>query len=248
MEPEGTPVTATDPPASFFVRAGRSITSLGMLGPWTAFTVLAPAAGAVVLATTTADWLPFLQQAGVPGLIGSTVLLAGLSLVPTHAASLVSGFLYGTSGGSLIALVAIALAAVLGYFLSLMLVGGRLQVAIAARPRAAAVHQALVHAGVLRTMTLIALVRLSPVMPFACTNLLLAASGVRFAPFMVGSVVGLFPRIAAVAVAGAALGELDLGAGSSGILLPVAGVVATVVALWGIGRLARAALQRLQVS
>ena len=56
--------------------------------------------------------------------------------------------------------------------------------------------------------------------------------------FLLGSVVGLAPRVVAVAVAGAGLAQLDLSRGAD-LRLAVLGAVATVallVVLWAVGR------------
>jgi len=203
-----------------------------------------PALGALVLVSTFDGWYPALESlgpvTGVAALVPLAAVLAGLSLVPTHAVSLVAGMLAGAGAGVPLALLAVALAALFGHGLLRRLVGERLVAALASRPRAAAVHAALLSRRE-RLVGLIVLLRLSPVMPFAGTNLVFAAAGVTTGPFLLGSVVGLAPRVALVAVAGAGLSELDLSqAGDS--RLAVVGAVATVLSLVLLGRVSRRAL------
>lgn len=213
-------------------------------GPLTLFTVLGPAVGAAVLAATADAWFPPLDAGGVPSSIAFAlvaVLTAGLSLVPTHAVSLVAGLLYGGLAGSALALTCVTAAAALGFLAARGLVGERWLAPLAERPRARAVHAALVQRG-RRSVGLIALVRLSPVMPFAATNLLLAAARVAFPLALAGTVLGLAPRVVAVALIGAGLSELDLSR-SGDRWMASAGLAATLLAVVGIGRVARTALR-----
>jgi len=61
-----------------------------------------------------------------------------------------------------------------------------------------------------RTLLVVALLRVPPNGPFAMTNLLLAATQVRWAPYLIGSMLGLTPRVAAAVIVGASLSQLDL--------------------------------------
>jgi uncharacterized membrane protein YdjX (TVP38/TMEM64 family) len=89
----------------------------------------------------------------------------------------------------------------------------------------------------------VALLRLSPVMPFAASNLLFAALGVHGRTFVVATVVGVTPRALAVAWLGAGLAELDWNAAGSRAWTVVT-IVVTVLVLVVIGHTARSALRR----
>lgn len=222
------------------------VRELGALGPLAAFSVVGPTVGAVVLVATAGGWFGPLEGSGVWAAVWlwlATVVLAGASLVPTHATSLVAGMLFGSVRGSLLAMTGIAGAALFGYALLRRLVGERALDALARRPRSAAVHRALVRRRGHQVAGLLALIRLSPVMPFAATNLLMASSGVRLGPFLGGTLLGIAPRVVAVAVAGAGLEELDLSRGADR-RLAIVGAVATVVVLAILGQIARRALMR----
>lgn len=246
MAPTPEPPLPEEAPAAGWAALPALVRELGVVGPVAAFTVAGPAAGAALLVATSGAWFAPLEGLGwtaAPWLVLATMLLAGLSLVPTHAASLVAGLLFGGPAGTLLALLGILGAAWLGFAVLRRLAGDRATAALARRPRAAAVHRALVARGGHHVAGLIALVRLSPVMPFAGTNLLMAAAGVGTGAFLAGTVLGIAPRVAAVALAGAGLGELDLAAGADR-RLALLGVLATLVALWVAGRIARRALAR----
>lgn len=227
-----------------FARLVGAVRELGALGPLAAFTVVGPALGAAALVATGPLWFEPLASLGLlaaPLLVAATVALCGLSLVPTHATSLVSGMLFGAVYGSGLALVATLAAALFGYQVLRPLARSRATAALASRPRAATVHRALFHRGTRRTALLIALIRLSPAMPFAATNLLMAAAGVRLSPFLFGTLLGIAPRVALVASAGAGLTTLDLSQATDQRLLAV-GAAATLLALVVASTLARRAL------
>ena len=77
-------------------------------------------------------------------------------------------------------------------------------------PRGRAVHRALLAGSAARTLLVVTLLRVPPNGPFAMTNLLLAATGVSWGPYLLGSLIGLAPRVAAAVVVGASLSTLDL--------------------------------------
>jgi uncharacterized membrane protein YdjX (TVP38/TMEM64 family) len=226
-------------------RRWRALRELGAVGPLALLAVFGPLVGALVLAGSAGLWFEPLRASGlwaVPTLGLGTVFLAGLSLLPTHATSLLAGILFGAVGGPALALVSIAGAALLGFAALRHCVGDRLVQEFARRPRAAAVHRALCRRSASRTGLLIALIRLSPAMPFAVTNLLMASAGVPLRTFLVGTLLGIAPRVLVVAWAGAGLRELDLSQGRDARLL-IAGAVALVLALVVVGVWSRNALR-----
>ena len=95
---------------------------LGILTPLMVFTVVAPALGALALIATSKEWFPlFLTMAVDQQLwlyIGSSVILVGLSLVPTHAASLIAGMTFGLWLGPPIALCVVVVAAMFSMVLA----------------------------------------------------------------------------------------------------------------------------------
>lgn len=223
----------------------ETLRELGPVGPLAAFMVAGPLLGALVLLSTSRDWLDRLAGMGavgaIPCFLVATIVLAGLCLIPTHAASLVAGLLFGVGGGIVLALAGSAGAALLGYLVLSRLARGRIMRLLETRPRAAAVRRALV-ARRTRVAGLIALIRLSPVMPFAATNLVMATAGVGLREFLAGSVLGMAPRVIVVVMGGAGLAELDLTRGTDARLAVIGGL-ATLIALIAIGRVSRAALR-----
>lgn len=210
---------------------------LGPLAPLILFTIVMPIFGTMLLVSTLSTWFPWLeslQSSIIPVYVALTIFLAGLSLLPTHATSLIGGMLFGFVEGSMYALCAVVGASYLGFILISLLVKETTYKAILKHPRAANVHKELLKKGHLKAVWLVSLIRLSPVMPFAATNVLLAAAKVKPVHFLVGSFIGLAPRVIIVATAGAGLAELDLSQGSN-IGLAILGGVATVLLIFYVG-------------
>ena len=227
-----------------YIQLRQLLRDLGHLTPLAAALVLMPFVGATLLIAF-ADPVLAALGTGLPGallLLAASVPLATLSLIPTHAVSLVAGYLHGGIAGSGLAVLAVTIAAVLGHSLLSRLAGDRLLRALAGRPRAQALHQALLASGPRRTATIVGLLRLSPVMPFAGTNLLMAASAVPLPSYTLGSLVGLAPRVIAMTVAGASLSQVDFSTPGSSLTAGL-GIAATIIGLGGLGWIGRNALR-----
>lgn len=212
----------------------------------TGVAVALPGAGAAALAWYAGEVTGWLEAQQVPLAAACVVfagaLVCGVALVPTHAVSLLAGWTLGGVGGSAVAVAAVSLGAACAYPLGRALAGTALMRAAQASPRWRGVHHVLTSERPGRTAGLVALLRLSPLAPFAGTNVALAAVGVPFRWFLAGSVVGLAPRVCVVAFAGAGMAQLDLSHTADRGWL-IAGLVATVAALLLVGRIARHALR-----
>jgi uncharacterized membrane protein YdjX (TVP38/TMEM64 family) len=234
-----------EPPPRRLAQLRALLQELGPAAPLFLVAVLGPVVGAVALAATSGHWLSwFGADAGSVvtfWLVGAT--LAASCLVPTHATSLVAGYLFGGALGAVIAWLVVLLAAAVGFAIWHRLCGARAVRVIERSPNAMRVHLALLGRGFWRTTWLIALLRLSPLLPFAATNLLLAAFGVRPAAFLLATIVGVAPRAIGVAFVGSELSELDWSAGGN-VWSTVLAVAATLAAVVVVGRIAREALAR----
>lgn len=221
------------------------VRELGSAGPLFLFAITAPMVGLFVVTATSTTWLPWFGQdlgsLAVFCVLG--VLLSGLCLLPSQAVSLVAGYLYGASLGTVLCLVCVVFAALLGYLFGARVVGSRIMDAIAREPRAGRVHRALLGRSAARSVWLIALLRLSPITPFAASNLLLASFRVTGRVFLLGTLIGVAPRLVAVSLVGAELSEFDWDA-RTGWGPTVVAIVATVIFLAVISWIARRALAR----
>lgn len=177
-------------------------------------------------------------------IFGLGALACGLAIVPTHLLSLVSGWSLGVPAGVAVAVGATTTAALLGHATGRSLAGPAPLAWASRRPRGAALCAAIAEESAPRAALLVGLLRLSPVVPFAVTNLLAAVFGVARGPLLAGTLVGLAPRVAAVVVLGAGLEQLQW-ASPNAPWLVVAGVAATALSVAGLGWITRRALQRL---
>lgn len=159
------------------------------------------------------DWLHEHHGSGPWIAAGAFAVCAGFGFLPTYAQAVLMGWVFGTAVGVPISVAGYVGGAVLGYGLSRLLTGDAIVRRIDDHPRWRVVRSSLVEANTWRTMGLVALLRFPPNSPFAFTNLVLAASGVRFVPMIIGSIAGMLPRtfIAVwVGAQGAATGAKDL--------------------------------------
>jgi uncharacterized membrane protein YdjX (TVP38/TMEM64 family) len=211
---------------------------IGSLGPVLGFSVVGPAIGAVAIAASSHHWLPYmrgLDHWGPYAFIAASVLLCGLSFIPTHASSLVAGMLFGSFLGSSLALLGIGGALLLGYIVFGHIVGEGPLAELRKNSKVDQAYRRILGSGFRRTLTLVILMRLSPIMPFAATNALMASVKVNLGAFITGSLVGLAPRVILVACLGATLSELDLSkAGHWGWL--ILGCAATLSLIWMLKR------------
>jgi uncharacterized membrane protein YdjX (TVP38/TMEM64 family) len=186
---------------------------LGRLGPAAAGTAFLPPIGALILLGTMNQSAPWLQAHGALGVVlfvSAFSILGGLALLPTYAPSVLGGWAFGIGVGLLATLAGFLGAAALGFAISRHLSGERLLKVLDEYPRGRAVHRALLAGSAARTLVVVTLLRVPPNGPFAMTNLLLAATGVSWGPYLLGSLIGLAPRVAAAVVVGASLSTLDL--------------------------------------
>jgi uncharacterized membrane protein YdjX (TVP38/TMEM64 family) len=210
-----------------------------------------PGVGVAVLAWHGREVAAWLDAAEPVVAIGAVfvvgALLTGLALLPTHAVSLGAGYAFGAWLGPMVAWSSIVSATLLAYVVGRWATGDRFAAHLRERPRWRAVVRGLLDESPARATWLIALVRLSPVAPFAATNVALAGLRTPLPTYFVGAAVGLLPRIVAVAWFGAGLATLDWQRPTSVWMLAVGGL-ATVVALWIVGRVAARELKNADAS
>jgi uncharacterized membrane protein YdjX (TVP38/TMEM64 family) len=154
-----------------------------------------------------AEWLRTHPE-GIWIYLAGFVLLGGVALLPTYAQAALGGFAFGAAMGIPLALGGFAGAAVLGYFIAMAASPERVRKVVDRDVRAAAVRRALAGGGFLRQTGMVTLLRLPPTSPFALTNLVLAAAGVKLAPFVIGTLIGMAPRTIVAVVIGAGIKEL----------------------------------------
>ena len=159
-----------------------------------------------------------------PGVWGAAYLVLGLFGLPgATVLNLTAGLLFDFWEGLLLAVAGSTLASAVAFLSFRYLLRGFVEERI--RRRFPHLLEGLEREGVYFVLTL----RLLPVIPFSATNVILAVSPVRFAPFLVFSILGLLPRYLLYVYAGAHLGDVqnpnDLWS------LPLVGVLAALAVL-----------------
>lgn len=184
---------------------------------------------------------------GLLGLFGfgAAYVLLTLALVPGSALTLTAGALFGVVRGSAVVSVAATTTAALAFLVARHLARARVEAWARRHPRFAAVDRAIGERG----WRIVALLRLSPALPFSASNYLYGLSSVRFLPYLIASALCMLPATVLYVMIGAA-GAQGLKAAAVGaegleggrIALLAAGVVATLAATIWIARSARRAL------
>lgn len=186
---------------------------LGRLGPAAAATAFLPPIGSLILLGTMNQSAPWLQSHGVVGVlvfVAAFSVFGGFALLPTYAPAVLGGWAFGMAIGLVATLAGFVGASAIGFAIARHLSGNRLLQVLDEYPRGQTLHRALLAGSWRRTLLVVTLVRVPPNGPFAMTNLLLAATGVRWGPYLIGSLLGLTPRVAAAVIVGASLSQLDL--------------------------------------
>jgi uncharacterized membrane protein YdjX (TVP38/TMEM64 family) len=160
---------------------------------------------------------------------------------PASGPNLAAGLYHGILQGAALFLLAAVLAAVV----SLLLVRAFLRDFVL-RKMVAYEGQRIALDGAIKkegAFTIVMLLRLSPVMPLAPANLLLALTSVDVLPYIAGTFVGLTPFSTVYAYIGS-VGQqaADGGADSTQMAMQIVGLVATILLTWKITKVAQKAL------
>jgi uncharacterized membrane protein YdjX (TVP38/TMEM64 family) len=170
--------------------------------------VLLPLAGLAWLAERAEGIGQGLQSLGVVGGLALTIVggvLCGLAVLPTHALSLMAGFALGMAWGGPVAVLAVVLAAAIGHATAGWLGGCHLAEILQQRRVGRVLWDAMVGVGGWRCGLAVALVRLPPQVPFALANVIAAGVGVPWRAFLIGTALGMTPRVLLVVWAGSLL-------------------------------------------
>jgi len=218
----------------------------GKAGAVTAVSMVLPLIGIsifLIYIEDVASWMRAELLLAVMIYLLSVVFLVGTSVLPTHILALAGGWVFGFRCGFGLMMAGIISASLLGYWLSLRISGGSGPEAYSDSRNYKLVKQ-VVDGSFWRSLTIISLMRLSPVIPFAATNVILASVRVNVRAFAWGTLAGMVPRTALVAWMGSQLTDLSQ-RGENSRAGMVIGLVATVALLILISWLAKKALKRL---
>lgn len=195
------------------------------------------------------EWLAAHPSSGVFVFMMVLAGTTGFGLLPPYAQAILGGWAFGTVAGTGAVMCGLLGGATIGFFFARLVSGDAVIRLIDHYPRASVIRKALVDTSQRRTFLLILLLRLPPNSPFAIANLAMGASGVRAAPFLGGTMLGLLPRTLAICAAAAtasATGAADIQdlAAKQGWIWLLVGVAGLVIALSVITAVSRRALAR----
>ncbi len=222
---------------------------LGSLTPIAFATAFLPMLGSAVLillAHPLGNWLRENWEIGTPLYLLGILSFCGLALLPTNVVGMLAGWVFGFDLGIAVLITGVVGAASISFLIHSRILGDKLPHVFDTHPKAKAIYEAIVGQCVWRTTLIVSLLRLSPAMPFALTNFLMAAARVPLKSFVVGTFVGMLPRSSAVVLVGVGLSELTFDNPENTWLI-VFGIVSTIIAVIVIGSISRHALERLTV-
>lgn len=179
----------------------------------------------------------------------SYAVLTGLGILPTYAATIVGGWVFGVELGFSACAAGYLGGSTIGFGISKLVCSDHVATWIDSRKRWRIIRKTILEENKWKATGIIALIRLSPSGPFAVTNLVLAACGAGWTEFLIGSSVGIAPRTlfaCFMAASASATGATDIQtlAKNQGFLAVIVGIVIFIVTLAVIGVIARAALDR----
>jgi len=198
----------------------------------------------VPLADRVVDFRHWMVAAGPVAVIAFIVVYSVLTLVigPAGLLSLSAGLVWGLAGLPVVVLAA-TVAATLALFVGRYLMRDRVRRHVQRDRRLVALVRAVSEGG----WRIVALIRLSPILPFGVQNYLLAITDIRAVPYALATAVAIVPSSALYVYLGwlgQAVGTAapDAGTGAARWSLLGLGIVATLLTVREVARRARAAL------
>lgn len=198
------------------------------------------------LAVGLVDWA---RGAGVAGAVvfALVYVAATVAMVPGSLLTLGAGFVYGPIVGTLLVSPVSVAGATCAFLLGRSTARAWVARRVAATPRFAAIDHAVERDG----FRIVALLRLSPIVPFNLLNYALALTRVRLRDYVLASWLGMLPVTVLYVYFGSLLtnaSQIASGAARGGSpatrALYWVGLAATVAAVWLVTRTARLALDR----
>jgi len=188
----------------------KELDKVAILGAATAIVPIVNSTLLLVFAPLAGNWLRENWEIGTVIYVLFAWAACGFAMLPTNVIGILCGWAFGFPLGICLHISAIVGAALISSYVLSPLVGNNFQQFLANHEKAKILHKSLLDKNFKRTTLVISLLRLSPAMPFALTNLLMTAARVPLSAFLIGTLVGMLPRSAAVVFFGAGLSELNL--------------------------------------
>ena len=186
-------------------------------------------------------WISGLGTAGYL-VFYAVYVVAVLLFVPGAALTIAGGFLFGLARGILIVSAAATTAAALAFLIARHLARGAVEARARKDRRFTAIDKAIGERG----WKIVALLRLSPAVPFSLSNYFYGLTAIRFWPYVLTSWLAMLPGTVLYVYLGAAGKTAARGAGRSGAenVYLALGLAATVAVTVYLTRVARTALRK----
>lgn len=233
--PESQPTSSPQPPSA--IRFALLLLGAFVIAGLLAIGAVVPVDRAGALLRTWA------AERGAAGMIGFGAAYVALALlfVPGAALTLVAGAIYGFVWGTIVVSLASVTADAVAFLVARYLARRRVEQLARRHPRFGAVDRAVADGG----WRMVALLRLSPAIPYSASNYLYGLTGISFWPYLLASWIFTLPGTCVYVYLGFVGAEAAGGRSRSAaewVLLAV-GLGATVAATAYITRLARRAMR-----
>lgn len=225
-------------------RVVRELDRVALLSVATAVVPIVNSTLLLAFAPFAGNWLRAHWEIGTVIYLTFAWFACGFALLPTNVIGILCGWAFGFPLGIALHMLAIVGASLISTFVLSPLVGDNLQKFLARHEKAQILHKTLLDQNFKRTTLVITLLRLSPAMPFALTNLLMTAARVPLSAFLLGTFIGMLPRSAAVVFFGAGLSELNFNEPFN-VWTFVFGFVATLISIIIISYFSKQALAKM---
>ena len=225
---------------------GQPRHGLGRAAPVAVVATVLPIFGSLATVAVGPIVAPWLREQGFRGVVIFTVafaVLGFLMLATTYSTSIIAGWTFGFAMGFPAVTIGTLAGAVSCYLAAKWLAEERVRSVFGDHPRWDIVRRALMTDRPLNTLWIVFLMRLSPVLPFGTTNVLLATTGVSFTIYVLGTLLGLMPRLGLIALAAAGAERLDFDSAESRWML-AGGIVATALCVAVLTMVGKHALDR----
>ena len=185
------------------------------------------------------DYIESLGPTGYALFLMGYVALEVLA-VPAFPLTMSAGALFGTYSGTLLVTTAATIAAAIAFLISRYVARDKVMSLAEKYPKFKAIDKAIGE----DSLRVVAIMRLSPLMPFALSNYLYGLTSVKFRSYVVGSFFGMMPGTFAYVSAGTATRQVAEGAlGGSAVLSTLFGVGLAIFSAGYVGKLATKAVE-----
>jgi uncharacterized membrane protein YdjX (TVP38/TMEM64 family) len=209
----------------------QSTTPVRRIAPIALFATAVPIVGNLAMLTAGPFIAVYMRGTGTVGAMWFALgyaFLGAIAVAPTYSTSMIAGWAFGVRDGFFAVLFGTVVGATLCYAVARRWGLRRVMDAFHDHERIETVRRALVEENFWKTLWIVFLLRISPILPFGTTNILLATSGVHFGTFVTGTILGIIPRIGAIFIAAAGAHQLDFKRQQSWWIL-AAGIAATIL-------------------